>query len=954
MSTAEGFASKSSHLIVIYSSLAVLYVLTGTNFYLQFRCKYCDTCSTPSHVVSPSGRNFAPAETGRTIRSSRSLEDPKRPKLWKRSADGSGHTRVSSKAAVPNVEFFPRNDMTSPDGNTMLVSSYARIPVPVLEEFCFTSKEYCGPGDPGHPGKPGVPGYPGQKGDMGFRGLPGIPGSPGPEGPMGPKGQKGDTGGPGEPGAPGLDGRDGLPGPPGLDGIPGPQGPDGPRGRDGVDGTNGIPGANGTDGVNGACCCSSISLKGGGGGFPPPPPLEALTRGGEDEGRGGGGGGGGGRWEGEGGEEGKRGGGEDGRSLKDEGRRRGWEEGTRRRGGGGGGGGRRGGNEPFLSVFISGTDGMPGPQGPPGMKGLPGLPGSRGKRGLPGIPGTPGIPGINAWTVESKIPTDTEQLLIPPSIVGSDTVQTFHVEEGKNFQLTCSATGQPRPVVTWRRTDGAAIYGTRWHESYVEDRVLNLTRVSREEMGGYVCIASNGIPPTARMDVLLEVRFAPFIRIKQWSVGTELGGWVLLECVVEAFPPAVNTWMTGTGRLIEQSPKHEIKEVEEGYKALMTLNISNIESEDLGYYSCVSRNLRGQASGQLSVYEKDVATGEEVDDGERIAGHLPPTKETLSDCKRCPECPTRRQMACGPGSLTDIINVQKVDSSVNKTNWVKRAPRNQECLMTRRTIQRVGKPVLYRQSTSRWTNWMRDSESLGSDVFYVANGEDRTALLEFPSKAAFRNGSDPRILKLPTPAHGNAQVVYNGSFYYHQNDTNQIVRVALSGPGRGGDTLKLTGRLGLEDVAFRNDSYLYTNQAGNYVNILADENGLWIIYSSRRSNNTMVLKVHEQSFRPEFIWNLTLDHRKVGKLFVVCGVLYGINSLTEHRTELGFAYDLYTESLLEGVRLNFSNPFGNTTFLSYNPGDGSLYSTDDQHQLLYPLLFNTTDATSSGGGDVTT
>lgn len=852
MNTAEGFASKSSHLVIIYTSLAVLYVLTGTNFYLHLRSEDGNTPLTPSNIKSPSGgRSSAPAEMGRTVRSSRSLEDPKRPLLWKRSADGLGHTRVSSKAAVPNVEFFPRNDMTSPDGNTMLVSSYARIPVPVLEEFCFTSKEYCGPGDPGHPGKPGVPGYPGQKGDMGYRGLPGVPGAPGPEGPMGPKGEKGDTGGPGEPGATGLDGRDGLPGPPGLDGIPGPQGPDGPRGKDGVNGTDGIPGVNGTDGVNG-------------------------------------------------------------------------------------------------------SDGMPGPQGPPGMKGLPGLPGSRGKRGLPGIPGTPGIPGINAWTVESKIPTDTEQLLIPPSIVGSDTIQTFYVEEGKNFQLTCSATGQPRPVVTWRRTDGAAIYGARWHESYVEDRVLNLTRVSREEMGGYVCIASNGIPPTARMDVLLEVRFAPFIRIKQWSIGTELGGWALLECVVEAFPPAVNTWMTGSGRLIEHSPKHEIKEVEEGYKALMTLNISNIESEDLGYYSCVSRNLRGQASGQLSVYEKDLATGEDVDDGERTAGHLPPTKETLSDCKRCPECPTRRQMACGPGSLTDIINVQKVDSSVNKTNWIKRAPRNQECLMTRRTIQRVGKPVLYRQSTSRWSNWMRDSESLGSDVFYVANGVDRTALLEFPSKAAFRNGSDPRILRLPTPAHGNAQVVYNGSFYYHQNDTNQIVRVALSGPGRGGDTLKLTGRLGIEDVAFRNDSYLYTNQAGNYVNILADENGLWIIYSSRRSNNTMVLKVHEQSFRPEFIWNLTLDHRKVGKLFVVCGVLYGINSLTEHRTELGFAYDLYTESLLEGVRLNFSNPFGNTTFLSYNPGDGSLYSTDDQHQLLYPLLFNTTDATVSGVGDVTT
>ncbi|CAN7995506.1 unnamed protein product [Ixodes hexagonus] len=608
MSTAEVFVSRSTHLFVIYCALAVLYVLTGTNLYLYFRCKDGITASMLGHggIGSPSARGSVPTRVYRTVRWSRSLEDSRRSRLWKRSADGSGHTRVSSKAAVPNVEFFPRNDMTSPDGNTMLVSSYARIPVPVLEEFCFTSKEYCGPGDPGHPGKPGVPGYPGQKGDIGLRGLPGIPGSPGPVGPIGPPGQKGEVGAPGEPGATGLDGRDGLPGQPGLDGIPGPQGPDGPRGKDGVDGTNGIPGVNGTDGVNGAgnSCRGKTEYSGAGigniggrtapstgfvnkrlsmatlivsfvvqsgrpehGKFPAQLNVKSATKMSGDE------------------------------ALHLPGpsptaRQRAPAE--------------KVGGEEIPPVHCSKTlariNGLPGPQGPPGMKGLPGFPGARGKRGLPGIPGTPGIPGISAWTVEGKVPTDTQHLLIPPSIVGSDTIQTLHVEEGKNYQLMCSATGQPSPVVTWRRQDGAPIYGARWHESLVEDRLLNLTRVSREEMGGYVCIASNGVPPTARMDVLLEVRFPPFIRIKQWSVGTELGSWALLECMVEAFPPAVNTWMSGTGRLLEQSPKYEVKEVEEGYKTTMSLNITNVESEDFGYYSCVSRNLRGQAAGQLSVY----------------------------------------------------------------------------------------------------------------------------------------------------------------------------------------------------------------------------------------------------------------------------------------------------------------------------------------------------------------
>ncbi|KAL3228084.1 hypothetical protein MRX96_004007 [Rhipicephalus microplus] len=181
----------------VYVFLAVLYALTATNLYLHFTrdsLSFTDRESARCCVVpmEESPARDAHVSGGRAKRSGSTM-----PRKAGRAAAAEEpvYARISPKAAaVPNVEFFPRNDMTSRDGNTMLVSSYARIPVPVLEEFCFTSKEYCGPGDPGNPGKPGIPGYPGEKGDMGLRGLPGLPGSPGPVGPVGPPGIKGDKG----------------------------------------------------------------------------------------------------------------------------------------------------------------------------------------------------------------------------------------------------------------------------------------------------------------------------------------------------------------------------------------------------------------------------------------------------------------------------------------------------------------------------------------------------------------------------------------------------------------------------------------------------------------------------------------------------------------------------------------------------------------------------------------
>lgn len=85
-------------------------------------------------------------------------------------------------------------------------------------------------------------------------------------------------------------------------------------------------------------------------------------------------------------------------------------------------------------------------------------------------------------------------------------------------------------------------------------------------------------------------------------VGTHNGSQAILECFVEASPPALNFWEYSDGREIENSWKHEILQEEESYRTHMILNITNIHPSDYGLYKCVSKNEKGKASGVFTVF----------------------------------------------------------------------------------------------------------------------------------------------------------------------------------------------------------------------------------------------------------------------------------------------------------------------------------------------------------------
>ena len=73
---------------------------------------------------------------------------------------------------------------------------------------------------------------------------------------------------------------------------------------------------------------------------------------------------------------------------------------------------------------------------------------------------------------------------------------------------------------------------------------------------------------------------------------------------------------------------------------------------------------------------------------------------------------------------------------------------------------------------------------------------------------------------------GTGHVVFNGAFYYHREGSRELVRYDLT-------QKMITGRIVLVDVEYEGDNNIYASEF-NYVDLSADENGLWAVYTSAR------------------------------------------------------------------------------------------------------------------------
>ncbi|CAK1544655.1 unnamed protein product [Leptosia nina] len=200
------------------------------------------------------------------------------------------------------------------------------------------------------------------------------------------------------------------------------------------------------------------------------------------------------------------------------------------------------------------------------------------------------------------------EVVVPPDFIAEETSGDVMVPEGGMATLSCRARGIPSPRVMWRREDGSDIVirfanGSKSKIAVYEDEVLTLNKISRSDMGAYLCIASNGVPPSVSKRMLVKVHFHPVIQVPNQLVGAPLGTDVTLECYVESSPKSINYWVRDSNDMVISSSKYEVTTTMlSSFESRMTLVVRQLADADLGGYRCIAKNSLGEVDGTIRLY----------------------------------------------------------------------------------------------------------------------------------------------------------------------------------------------------------------------------------------------------------------------------------------------------------------------------------------------------------------
>ncbi|KAL0891797.1 hypothetical protein ABMA27_015063 [Loxostege sticticalis] len=196
------------------------------------------------------------------------------------------------------------------------------------------------------------------------------------------------------------------------------------------------------------------------------------------------------------------------------------------------------------------------------------------------------------------------QVVVPPNILDEESTQSaVAVRENQNISLVCKADGFPTPKIMWRREDGQPISVDRRKKVTVyEGDTLSLQRISRTEMGAYLCIATNAVPPSVSKRIIVDVEFSPMIWVPNQLVGAPAGTDVTVDCHTEAHPRAISYWVYDNVMVLP-TKKYAINTEENSYRAHMKLTVRNLQSGDFGNYRCISKNSLGETEGSIRLYE---------------------------------------------------------------------------------------------------------------------------------------------------------------------------------------------------------------------------------------------------------------------------------------------------------------------------------------------------------------
>ncbi|EJW80898.1 hypothetical protein WUBG_08192, partial [Wuchereria bancrofti] len=201
--------------------------------------------------------------------------------------------------------------------------------------------------------------------------------------------------------------------------------------------------------------------------------------------------------------------------------------------------------------------------------------------------------------------------LVPPMILEGERV--VQVKEGATLILECIATGNPKPIIVWKR-DGQLL-NTR-NSRFV------IASSKASDAGRYTCEARNEAGKVSA-DFAVDIFIKPHFRDLKTEIRVRNGEQARLECKADGNPKPNITWMRG-GRPIEDmkniilSPRGE------------TMMILKSRRSDSGSYSCVAKNFAGEAEASFIItvliapyIEEQIDQNLRVVQGTQVIMHCP-------------------------------------------------------------------------------------------------------------------------------------------------------------------------------------------------------------------------------------------------------------------------------------------------------------------------------------------
>nr|XP_018668081.2 hemicentin-1 [Ciona intestinalis] len=175
---------------------------------------------------------------------------------------------------------------------------------------------------------------------------------------------------------------------------------------------------------------------------------------------------------------------------------------------------------------------------------------------------------------------------VPPTITSTDTL--FTTIEHIPVSMQCVATGNPEPVVVWRKDGDPRPLNKLSGYEVSGDGTLTILNPDHENEGSYSCQSTNAAGVDS-FDVHLEIYLRPQVDSSVDDYIVTIGHSVTLQCdVSDSDPPPTFTWRKG---------EESITGDEDGISITAdgNLTLSSATLDDAGSYTCVATNIAGSA-----------------------------------------------------------------------------------------------------------------------------------------------------------------------------------------------------------------------------------------------------------------------------------------------------------------------------------------------------------------------